>query len=74
MVIIIETLARHLVHCSPVLPPPLFQLEAMSGVVAPATPVYWRCALRLLNQPYVVHKHATHTYKMYVCICMEEIA
>lgn len=68
MMIIIEALARHPIHCSPALPPPLFQLEAMSGVVAPATPVCWRCALRLLNQPYLMlytNTQYTHTKCMY---------
>jgi len=49
--IVIESLAGHRVYCSPALPPPLFQLEATSGVAAPATLHSAGVALRLLTQP-----------------------
>jgi len=57
MVIIIEILTRHRVHCSPTLPPPLFQLEAMSRVVAPATAGLLALCITFIKPtlPYVVH-------------------
>lgn len=63
MVIIIKILARHRVHCPPALPPSLFQLEAMSGVVAPATAGLPALCITFIKPtlPYVVRTHE-HIY------------
>lgn len=79
MMIIIETFVRHRVYCTPALPPPLFQLEAISGVVAPATAGLLALCITFIKPtlPYVVtHTNIyiyTHT-NMYtpICTCKEE--
>lgn len=70
MMVIIKILARHRVHCSPALPPSLFQLEAMSGVVAPATAGLLALCITFIKPtlPYVVHTNM----HMHICTCKGE--